>query len=62
MSETASISMGVASRYAKAIFDLVLESNEVAKLETDVKIRRGILLGGYSWSRILRSLQADKMI
>ena len=37
MSETASISMGVASRYAKAIFDLVLESNEVAKLETDVE-------------------------
>ncbi len=37
MSETASISIGVASRYAKAIFDLVLESNEVAKLETDVK-------------------------
>ncbi len=34
---TASISMGVASRYAKAIFDLVLESNEVAKLETDVE-------------------------
>ena len=37
MSETASIFMGVASRYAKAIFDLVLESNELAKLETDVK-------------------------
>ena len=37
MSETASISMGVASRYAKAIFDLVLESNEVAKLEADVE-------------------------
>ena len=37
MSETASISMGVASRYAKAIFDLVLETNEVAKLETDVE-------------------------
>ena len=37
MSGTASISMGVASRYAKAIFDLVLESNEVAKLETDVE-------------------------
>ena len=37
MSETASISMGVASRYARAIFDLVLESNEVSKLETDVE-------------------------
>ena len=37
MSETASISMGVASRYAKAIFDLVLESDEVAKLENDVE-------------------------
>ena len=37
MSETASISMGVASRYAKAIFDLVLESHEVAELENDVE-------------------------
>ena len=37
MSETASISMGVASRYAKAIFDLVLESDEVAELENDVE-------------------------
>jgi len=37
VSETASISMGVASRYAKAIFDLVLESKEAAKLETDVE-------------------------
>ena len=43
MSETASISMGVASRYAKAIFDLVLESNEVAKLETDVENLSGAL-------------------
>jgi len=37
VSETASISMGVASRYAKAIFDLVLESHEVAELENDVE-------------------------
>jgi len=37
VSETASISMGVASRYAKAIFDLVLESDEVAELENDVE-------------------------
>ncbi len=37
MSETTSISMGVASRYAKAIFDLVQESNEVAKLESNVE-------------------------
>jgi len=29
--------MGVASRYAKAIFDLVLESDEVAELENDVE-------------------------
>ena len=36
MSETASISMGVASRYARAIFDLVLESDEVAELENNV--------------------------
>ena len=37
MSETASISTGVASRYAKALFDLVLESDEVRKLEKDVE-------------------------
>ena len=37
MSETASISTGVASRYAKALFDLVLESDEVRKLEEDVE-------------------------
>ena len=37
MSETASISMGVASRYARAIFDLVLESDEIAELENNVQ-------------------------
>ena len=37
MSETASISMGVASRYARATFDLVLESDEVAELENNVE-------------------------
>ena len=37
MSETASISMGVASRYARAIFDLVLESDEVSELATNVE-------------------------
>ena len=37
MSETASISMGVASRYARAIFDLVLDSDEVGELENNVE-------------------------
>ena len=37
MSETASISMGVASRYARAIFDLVLETDEVTELENNVE-------------------------
>ena len=37
MSETASISMGVASRYARAIFELVLETDEVAELENNVE-------------------------
>ena len=37
MSDTASISMGVASRYARAIFDLVLESDEVGELENNVE-------------------------
>ena len=37
MSETASISMGVASRYARAIFDLALETDEVTELENNVE-------------------------
>ena len=37
MSESASISMGVASRYARAIFDLVLESDEVPELKNNVE-------------------------
>ncbi len=37
MSETASISMGVASRYARAIFDLVVEYDEVGELESNVE-------------------------
>ena len=37
MSDTASISMGVASRYARAIFDLMLESDEVGELERNVE-------------------------
>ena len=57
MSETASISMGVASRYAKAIFDLVLESNEVAKLETDVESLASALEG----SQELRGLISSPM-
>ena len=36
MSDTASISMGVASRYARAVFDLVLETDEVTELENNV--------------------------
>ena len=57
MSETASISMGVASRYAKAIFDLALESNEVAKLETDVESLARALEG----SQELRDLISSPM-
>jgi len=37
VSETASISMGVASRYARAIFDLMVESDEVGELENNVE-------------------------
>ena len=57
MSETASISKGVASRYAKAIFDLALESNEVAKLETDVESLARALEG----SQELRDLISSPM-
>ena len=57
MSETASISMGVASRYAKAIFDLVLESDEVAKLENDVES----LSGALDKSQELRDLIASPL-
>jgi len=57
VSETASISMGVASRYAKAIFDLVLESDEVAKLENDVES----LSGALDKSQELRDLIASPL-
>ena len=57
MSETASISIGVASRYAKAIFDLVLESNAVAKLEADVESLASALEG----SQELRDLISSPM-
>ncbi|MGH1452549.1 MAG: F0F1 ATP synthase subunit delta [Paracoccaceae bacterium] len=36
MSEPASISSGIASRYATAVFQLAKESNSVAKIESDV--------------------------
>lgn len=36
MSEPASISSGIAARYAQAIFDLAKDDNQLAALETDV--------------------------
>ncbi|NOX73451.1 MAG: F0F1 ATP synthase subunit delta, partial [Alphaproteobacteria bacterium] len=36
MSETASISSGVASRYATAVFELALEGKKLAAIESDV--------------------------
>ncbi len=36
MSETASISTGIAARYATAVFELAKEDNSIAKLESDV--------------------------
>ena len=36
MSETASISTGIAARYATAVFELAKEDNSIATLETDV--------------------------
>ncbi len=36
MSEPASISMGIAERYASAVYDLVKEENAVAALESDI--------------------------
>ena len=57
MSETASISMGVASRYARAIFDLVLESDEVGDLEKNVES----LSEALSVSQELRDLIASPL-
>lgn len=36
VSEPASISSGIASRYAKAVFDLAKEENSVSKIESDI--------------------------
>jgi len=57
VSETASISMGVASRYARAIFDLVLESEEIAELEYNVESLAEVLDN----SQVLRDLIASPL-
>ena len=36
MSESASISTGIASRYATAVFELAKDGNDIANLETDI--------------------------
>ena len=43
MSETASISSGIAARYASAIFDLAVEGKSLKSLEKDVDALAGVL-------------------
>jgi len=43
VSEPASISMGIAKRYASAIFDLAIEGKSLPKLESDVSALAGAL-------------------
>lgn len=45
MSETASISSGIAARYAAAVFDLAKEENAIATLESDIDALETALRG-----------------
>ena len=47
--------MGVASRYAKAIFDLVLESDEAAELERDVESLSDALANSQEFQDLIAS-------
>ncbi|MBK5934627.1 ATP synthase F1 subcomplex delta subunit [Rhodovulum imhoffii] len=55
MSEPASISQGIAQRYATAIFDLALESNELTTLEADVEALAAALAGSDDLRKMISS-------
>ena len=55
MSEPASISSGIASRYAKAVFELAKESKTVGKIETDLDTISGALNESADFNNLISS-------
>ena len=55
VSEPASISMGIAARYAQAVFDLSRDSGDLKKLETDVAALDGAIKGSADLRDVLTS-------
>ena len=55
MSEPASISTGIAARYATAVFELAKESNSVAKIESDLDTLDSALDGSADFNALIHS-------
>ncbi|HBV56227.1 MAG TPA: F0F1 ATP synthase subunit delta [Rhodobacteraceae bacterium] len=55
MSEPASISMGIASRYAKAVFDLAKEEKSVPKVEADLEALSAVLKDSADFNALINS-------
>jgi F-type H+-transporting ATPase subunit delta len=55
VSEPASISMGIASRYAKAVFDLAKEEKSVAKVESDLEALTAVLKESADFNALIQS-------
>ncbi|MFT5160439.1 MAG: F-type H+-transporting ATPase subunit delta [Paracoccaceae bacterium] len=55
MSETASISLGVAARYATAVFDLAQEGKKLAAIENDVNALAAALESSDDFSDLISS-------
>lgn len=55
MSQSASISSGVAGRYASALFDLALSGKKLAAVEKDLKRYDALLEGSEDLSRLVKS-------
>ena len=55
MSETASISSGIAGRYATALFELAREAGELAALEADIEALSEALAGSADFTALIGS-------
>ena len=55
MSETASISTGIAERYASAVFDLAKEGKAVKAIETDLEALHGALTDSEDFRDLISS-------
>ena len=55
MSETASISTGIAHRYASAVFELAKEASKVKDIETDLDALQGALSDSEDFRNLIHS-------